>query len=66
MVSPENGDTGVYRAGPESSQCLPLKRGNVSFLSFGHVNPSAGVPGAVRVFIRCDAYQCIIGFVAGL
>lgn len=47
MVSPDNGDTGVYRAGPESAQCLPLKRGNVSFLSFGHVNPRAGVPGAV-------------------
>ena len=37
----------VRRSGRDGKMVLPLLRQGVKMLSFAHVNPSAGVPGAV-------------------
>jgi len=46
MVTPSDPTQPVRRSQNNPDHVLPLDRGNVRFLSFGHVNPKAGVPGA--------------------
>jgi hypothetical protein len=46
MVTPDDPSIGVRKAPDLPSVVLPLQRGNVKFLSFGHVNPKA-LAGAV-------------------
>lgn len=46
MVTPDDPTIGVRKAPHLPSVVLPLQRGNVKFLSFGHVNPKA-LDGAV-------------------
>lgn len=46
MVAPDDPSIGVQKAPNLPSVVLPLQRGNVKFLSFGHVNPKA-LDGAV-------------------
>jgi hypothetical protein len=49
MVTPDDPSIGVRKAPDLPSVVLPLQRGNVKFLSFGHVNPKA-LAGAVFLF----------------
>lgn len=49
MVTPDDPSIGVRKVPDLPSTVYPLQRGNVKFLSFGHVNPKA-VVGAVISF----------------
>ena len=48
MVTADDPSIGVRKV-PDLPAIYPLQRGNVKFLSFGHVNPKA-VIGAVSCF----------------
>jgi hypothetical protein len=59
MVTPDDPSVGVRKAPDLPSIVLPLQRGNVKFLSFGHVNPKA-LAGAVCLFSPNHHLQCIL------
>jgi hypothetical protein len=62
MVTPDDPSAGVRKAPGLQSIVLPLQRGNVKFLSFGHVNPKA-LAGAVcplHLFICLLILQMIL------
>lgn len=51
----------VHRSSQNAKHVLPLRSKHcpeLKMLSFGHVNPKSGAPGAVRKLILC--HSCII------
>jgi hypothetical protein len=58
MISPD--DSIVRRSKTNPSFVMPLSYRNLKFLSFGHVNPKAGVAGAVLLPYIDDTFFILL------